>query len=78
MSSRPIIISQDEFLRVGETIENFEFIFKFIFNLFVFFKKKSCHSNLASTFIVDPVRPNGFKGHIDQARNCPFRLSDDR
>ena len=37
----------------------------------------SCRSNLASTFIVDPVRPNGFKGHIDQARNCPFRLSDD-
>ena len=65
-------------LRVGETIEIFEFIFKFIFNLFVFFKKQSCHSNLAGTFIVDQVRTNGFQGHIDQARNCPIRLSDDR
>ena len=65
-------------LRVGKTIEIFEFIFKFIFNLFVFLTKKSCHSNLTGTFIVDYVRPNGFQDHIDQARNCPFRLSDDR
>ena len=43
-----------------------------------FFLKKSYHSNLAITFYVDHEWPNGFKRRIDQARNCPFRLSDDR
>ena len=61
-------------LRVGGTIEFFEIIFKFV----CFFKEKSCHSNSATTFLLDHVRPNGFECHIDQARNFPFRLSDDR
>ena len=47
-------------------------------NLFVFFLEKSYHSNLAITFYVDHEWPNGFQHQIDQARNCPFRLSDDR
>ena len=42
------------------------------------FKKKSCHSNSNTTFILEHVKPNGFQCCIDQARNCPFRLSDDR
>ena len=43
-----------------------------------FFKKKSCHSNSTTSFILDHVKPNGFQCRIDQARYCPFRLSDDR
>ena len=47
-------------------------------NLFVFFYEKSYHSNLAITFYVEHEWPNGFQHQIDQARNSPFRLSDDR
>ena len=55
-------------------MEFFEIIFKFV----CFFLEKSYHSNLAITFYVDHEWPNGFQHQIDQARNCPFRLSDDR
>ena len=55
-------------LRVGATIEFFE----------AFFRPKSCHSNSTIEFILDHVRSNGFQYHIDQARNCPFGLPNDR
>ena len=54
-----------------------EFLSHFL-NFFNFYWPKSCHSNLAITFFVDLVRPNGFHYHLDQVRNCPFRLPDDR
>ena len=52
--------------------------FNLFLNLFVFFLEKSYHSNSAITFILDPVRSNGFHYNIDQARNFPFGLPDDR
>ena len=55
-------------LRVGATIEFSE----------TFFQPKSCHSNSAIEFNLDHVRSNGFQYHIDQARNCPFGLLNDR
>ena len=70
--------THQKLLRVGETIEFFEIIFKFVFKFVCFFKEKSCHSNSTTTFILDHVKPNGFQYRVDQARNCPFRLSDDR
>ena len=54
-----------------------EFLSHFL-HFFNFYWPKSCHSNLAITFFVDLVRPNGFHYHLDQVRNCPFRLPDDR
>ena len=43
-----------------------------------FFWKKTYHSNLAITYYVDYEWSNGFQHQIDQPRNCPFQLSDDR
>ena len=54
-----------------------EFLSHF-FNFWDFSRPKSYHSNLPIAFIVDHLKPNGFQYHIDQARNCPFGLPDDR
>ena len=55
-----------------------EFLSHFFFNFSNFYWPKSCHSNLAITFFLDHVRPNGFDNHLDQVRNCRVQLPDER